>query len=134
MGRKKLAIDQELKHQVCTRVNDQKFRELSALLDRNPSMDMSTLVRHILHNRQIKVFTRDMTLDNLMEELARLRGEIRAIGVNINQMTKQFNTFPEWQRKELFARMGFHKYQDLQPKVDQLLAIIGKLAKKWLSE
>ena len=134
MGRKKLAIDKELKHKLCTRVNDQKFKELSSLVTQNHSLDMSTLIRHILHNRQIKVFTKDMTLDNLMEELARLRGEIRAIGVNINQMAKAFNTYPERQRKEFFAKLGFNKYQELQPQVERLLEIVGKLAQKWLSE
>ena len=95
---------------------------------------MSSLVRKILNNRPIRVYTRDLTLDNLMEELARLRTEIRAIGVNINQMTKLFNTYPEPQRKLLYAKLAFNEYLKIESKTDQLLTIISKLAKKWLSE
>src|SRR5665213_1150797 len=96
--------DQEkklLKRSVRFRMDDLKFNELSSILSKNPNENMSSLVRKILNNRTIRVYTRDLTLDNLMEELARLRTEIRAIGVNINQMTKLFNTYPEPQRKLL---------------------------------
>jgi len=134
MGRKKVSDKDGLKHRLYTRVNDRKFEELNRLLAKNPSLDMSSLIREILHNRPIKVFTRDQTLDNIMEELAKLRTEIRAIGVNINQITRLFNTYPEPQRKHLYAKMAFKEYQAIDNQVDQLLAIISKLAKKWLSE
>lgn len=134
MGRKSAPADRNLKHRLFTRVNDQKYNELQAILAKNPSLDMSRLIRSILLNRQVKVFTRDMTLDNLMEELAKLRGEVRAIGININQITKKFHTFPERQRKEFFAKIAFQEHLQLQGKIDRLLEIVSKLSKKWLSE
>ena len=133
MGRKKLPGKEELKHRLYTRVNDQKLEELRALLRRNPQADMSGLIRDILYNRPVRVITRDTTLDDVMEELARLRTEIRSIGVNINQITRLFNTFPEMQRKQLYARIAFKEYQAMEPKIEQLLAIISKLGKRWLS-
>ncbi|HVU97762.1 MAG TPA: plasmid mobilization relaxosome protein MobC [Puia sp.] len=133
MGRKKAREQVELKHKLCTRVNDQKMRELQAILEKNPKMDMSALVRGILHNRKIKIYVKDETLDNVMEELARLRTEIRAIGVNINQITRHFNTYPTPQQKLLYAKMAFREYQAVQPKIDELLTIISKLSIKWLS-
>jgi hypothetical protein len=132
MGRKTAAKAKGLTHKLCTRVNDEKFQELNDLLLKNPTLDMSRLLRHILHNRPVRVFTRDLTLDNLMEDLARLRTEIRAIGVNINQITKAFHTYPELNRKEFFASRAFGRYDDLQPRIELLLQIISKLATKWL--
>jgi hypothetical protein len=133
MGRKKVSDQAELKHRIYTRVNDKKFRELQTLLAGNPKNDMSSLLRSILYNRQVKVFTKDKTLDNLMEELAKLRTEIRAIGVNINQITRFFNTYPEPQKKALYAKMAFREYLAIEVKIDELLTIITKLAKRWLS-
>ena len=95
MGRRRVSEEMALQHEIKTRVNAEKFRELQRILSQNPNKDMSGLVRDILDNRPIKIFTRDITLDNLMEELANLRTEIRAIGININQITKLFNTYPE---------------------------------------
>src|SRR5882762_1866182 len=111
MGRKKVKQEAGLVHRLYTRVNDQKMNELQALLRQNPKNDMSSLIRDILHDRKVKVFVKDQTLDNLMEELAKLRTEIRSIGVNINQITRFFNTYPEPQRKAAYAKMAFDKYQ-----------------------
>lgn len=133
MPNRKVPGHAELKHLIITRVNDQKYAELQKLLHGNPKNDMSRLLRDILHNRPITVFTKDKTLDNVMEELAKLRSEIRAIGVNINQITRFFNTYPEPQRKSLYAKMAFQQYQAIEPKIDELFEIISKLAKKWLS-
>ena len=134
MGRRKVSCDKELKHRLYTRVNDTKFEELQRLLVGDPNYDMSSLLRDILHNRPVRVFTRDQTLDNVMEELAQLRTEIRAIGININQVTRLFNTYPEPTRKALYAKMAFKEYLLIEPKIDELLNVISKLAQKWLSE
>jgi hypothetical protein len=133
MGRKKAREQVELKHKLCTRVNDQKMQELQTILGKNPKMGMSDLLREILYNRKIKIYVKDGTLDNVMEELSRLRTEIRAIGVNINQITRHFNTYPAPQQKVLYAKIAFHEYQAVQPKIDELLSIISKLSLKWLS-
>jgi hypothetical protein len=134
MTKKKSTQKVFLNHVVAIRISDDKYNELRKLLEGNPQNDMSRLLRDILHNRSITVFTKDKTLDNVMEELAKLRSEIRAIGVNINQITRLFNTYPEPQRKTLFAKMAFKEHQLLEPKIVELLEIVSQLAKKWLSD
>jgi len=134
MGRQKVPEDKALLHELKTRVTTRKYAELQRILSLNPNMDMSGLLRDFLENLPIKIFTHDLTLDNLMEELASLRMEIKAIGVNINQITKKFHTYPESSRKEFYAKTAFSEYQALQPKIERLLTIISKLAKRWLPE
>lgn len=95
---------------------------------------MSRLVRAIITKQPVRIFTRDLTLDNVMEELSRLRTEIKHIGVNINQITRKFNTYPEPQRKAFYAKMAFQEYLAIELKIDGLLDIISPLAKKWLQE
>jgi MobC-like protein len=133
MARKKLPGKQELKHRLYTRVNDEKYSELMSLLAKNPKNDMSRLLRDILHNRRVRVFVRDTTLDATMQELAQLRYEIRAIGVNVNQITHLFNTYPEPARKAAYAKIAFQEYLALQPKIEKVLSIMAKSAEKWLS-
>ena len=133
MANHKKPQEDKLTHLVITRIGDKKYAELQRILEDDPTNDMSRLLRDILHNRTIKVFTRDKTLDNTMEELAKLRSEIRAIGVNINQITRLFNTYPEPQQKQYYAKMAFKEYLAIEPKIEELLSIISKLAKRWLS-
>lgn len=134
MGRKKLKNEELLNYRVETRVNAKKYNELQELLKKTINKDLSALLRDILTNRPIKTYTYDRTLDITMEELTALRSEIRAIGVNINQITRYFNTYTEDQRKRFYARIGFQAYQGIERKVDRLLSIIEKLSIKWLSK
>lgn len=134
MGRRKLKETESLKYRVETRVNEKKYQELEKILSRTLNKDMSSLVRDILHNRPVKTYTYDRSLDIVMEELSALRAEIRAIGININQVTRLFNTYPEIRRKEFYAKIAFNQYVGMESKIDQLLAIITKLSKKWLCE
>ena len=133
MRKKRVSEDKELRYRIYTRVNESKYKELTSILEGNPRNDMSSLLRSIIYNRRIIVFTKDRTLDTTMEELSRLRSEIRSIGVNINQITKYFNTYPEAHRKKLYAAMAFKEYLAIESKADALLQIIEKLAERWLS-
>lgn len=126
--------EDKLEFPVMTRINQGKYKELKRLADNTKDETISSLVRDIIHNRPIQVYTHDETMDLLMEELANLRGEIKAIGININQITRLFNTYPEPQRKEFYAKTAFSEYLAIQQKIDRLLEIISKLAIQWLSE
>jgi len=95
MGRKRTPAALALLHELKTRVTAQKYEELQRILRQNPNNDMSGLLRDILNKQPVKVFTQDQTFNNLMEELSKLRSEIRAIGVTINQITRFFNTYPD---------------------------------------
>jgi MobC-like protein len=119
---------------VLTRINKTKYDQLQLLASKTKDETVSGIVRNILHNRPIKVYSHDETVDLLLEELAALRGEIKAIGVNINQITRLFNTYKEDQKKEFFAKIGLKQYLRMEDKIDQALALISKLAKVWLSK
>jgi Bacterial mobilisation protein (MobC). len=80
-----------------------------------------------------KMTIRDCTMDKVMEELCSIRHELKAIGININQMTRVFNTYPEHKRREISARLSFQKYMAIEAQVDRLLETVSKLAVKWLS-
>jgi hypothetical protein len=123
-----------LERPVMTRISQAKYEELKRLADSTKDETISGLVRDIIHSRPIQVYTHDETMDLLMEELASLRGQIKAIGVNINQITRFFNTYPEPRRKEFYARTAFKEYLEIEVKIDRLLDIISKMTKQWLSE
>src|SRR5215831_4815942 len=121
-------------HIIRTRVNTAKYRELTAILEKTKDENLCSLVRKILDNQKIRTYTYDESLNIVMEELAALRQEIRAIGININQITRLFNTYPEDKKKEFFAKVAFKEYLRIESKINRLLDIISELSKKWLSE
>lgn len=134
MGRR-LAKDQaRVTHKVTAHLTPEKHKQLTDLLAKNPRLGMSRLLRDILDDRPIKLFIHDSTMDQWIEEVSKLRAEIRAIGINVNQITRYFNTYPEPARKITYAKMAFAEYILLQPKIEQILTIMKKLSEKWLPE
>lgn len=123
-----------LTYPVMTRITKAKYDELKTIAAKTKDETVSGLIRNIIHNRPVIVYTHDETLNLVMEELAALRGEIKSIGININQVTRLFNTYPEERRKEFYAKIAFNQYWGIETKIDRLLTIVSKLAKKWLSE
>ncbi|MBC9909109.1 plasmid mobilization relaxosome protein MobC [Chitinophaga varians] len=132
MPRRKTPEERALVYRIETRVTAAKFRELQDLLRRSCHREMSGLLRDILHNRTIRTYVHDHHLDMEMEELAAIRGEIKSIGVNINQITRLFNTYPEPKRKAFYAKVAFSEYLRIEGKIDHLLTIISKIAGRWL--
>lgn len=123
-----------LNHLVWTRITDKKYQELVSVLDKTKDETMSGLVRKILYKQPVKTYVHDESLNMVMEELATLRKEIKSIGVNINQITRLFNTYPEQRKKEFYAKIAFREYVRIETNIELLLSIITKLSKKWLSE
>lgn len=118
---------------VQTRIIKKKHEELSAIARKTKGETISSLVRKIIEEKPITVYTRDESFDLVMEELAANRSEIRAIGVNINQMAKLFNTYPELKTKVFAARKGYERFLLLEDKIDRLLERTEEMAKRWLS-
>ena len=125
--------DKGLTYPVMTRINKAKYDEFQAIVDKTYNETISGLIRRILENRKVRVFTHDETMDKVMEELAAIRGEIKHAGININQITRTFHSCSEQQKRVIFGRIALSRYLSLEDKIDHLLEIVSDLGKKWLS-
>ncbi len=67
-----------------------------------------------------------------MEELALIRKELKAIGININQQTKYFHASKSSAERAFYALKTAELYRSIDGKVDSLLEIVSALAEKWL--
>lgn len=95
---------------------------------------MGELARRILSKERITYFIKDASMDAPMEELSRIRKELNAIGTNINQITHSFHNTDLANQKTLHALKVAEQYKKVGDKVDQLLAIVSQMAKKWLQK
>lgn len=123
---------QILSARIHTRLSQEKYEELSAVLRQTRGIKtLSELVRFILENKPINIVTYDNTKDKVMEVLSGIRKELQAIGVNINQATRELHRADIPASKVLQAQeiMGF--YQQTEVKVAELLSLISKLADQW---
>lgn len=134
MPRKKAKPDVILQHEIKTRVNDKRFERLTDILNKSRFQSMSELVRDILENKPIKILVHDDSLEQYMEVLASIQKELRSIGININQITRHFNSSPTENQKMFHAMKVGEQYQQVGVRVDQVLSIVKEIAKKWLQK
>ncbi|KQS37173.1 mobilization protein [Pedobacter sp. Leaf194] len=135
MGRKKASNQEDLLiNPLIIRINQRTFERLSKILQDSGCRSMGEVARKILTQEKINCFYRDESLSGPMEELALIRKEIKAIGVNINQQTRYFNASKSGSEKTFYAMRTGPLYKEVDVKIDILLAVISKLAAKWLPE
>ena len=133
MPRKKAKEDEILQHEIKTRVNDTRYKALSDLLRQSRFQSMSEMIRDILDHKPIRVLTHDDSLEQYMEVLSSIQRELRSIGININQITRHFNSSSE--NQNIFHSMKIaEQYDQVGVKVEQLLSVVNQIAKQWLQE
>ncbi len=133
MPRKK-AKDQEqvLTHPIIIRVTKTVFNRLENKRKESDCTTIGEVARKILSNKSIKCFYKDITLNPVMEELAQIRKELKAIGININQITRTFNQDKAENHRAFYVLKVADQYKMVDAKVDRLLTLVSLLAEKWL--
>ena len=133
MARKKLPNPEAiLSKPIVIRVTEELFNRLEKIQKESDCSSVGEVVRKILGNKRINCFYRDISLNAPMEEMALIRKELKAIGININQQTKYFHTSQGSAERAFYVMKTADLYKMVDEKVDRLLIIISKLAEKWL--
>ncbi|MEO6523521.1 MAG: mobilization protein [Mucilaginibacter sp.] len=135
MSRKK-AEDQDeiLSHPIIMRVTEGQFKKLEQIQTNSNCQSIGEVARMILNKQRILYFHKDISLNGPMEELSSIRKELKAIGININQLTRSFHTSKREAQKNFFILKVAERYEKVEEKVDRLLVIISQLSAKWLQK
>jgi len=135
MPRKKVK-DQEqvLSHPIIIRVTKKLYEKLDAYRLESDCPTIGEVARRIISNRKITIYQKDISMNAPMEEMALIRKELRAIGININQITRTFNQDKAETHRAFYVMKVADLYKNVDAKVDRLLVIISKLAEKWLQK
>jgi hypothetical protein len=116
---------------VRTRVTEEVYARLQGLVGQSDCHSVGEVARRVLSKERIVAFTMDRTFDPIVEELCRIRREINAIGVNINQITHAFHADDAPGRRVAEALKIVKHYNEVGDKVAELLGVISQLTKKW---
>ncbi|MFA6275781.1 MAG: plasmid mobilization relaxosome protein MobC [Pedobacter sp.] len=135
MSRKKAKNQEQLlTHNVIIRVTETVFNKLEKTRIESGSLSVAEVVRKILSNRKIKIFHQDNSMNAPMEEMALIRKELKAIGININQITRTFNQDKAETHRAFYVMKVADLYKNVDARVERLLVIISQLAEKWLQK
>ena len=132
MGRKKCDPDSLLIHRVRVRITDGTMKKLEGLRSKSNCRSMAEFLRRVLSNEKIVMVQRDMTLHGHIQELAGIRAELRAIGTNVNQITRHFHAADTERKKMFYAMEVAEEYSKVGEKVNALMEMVDALGRKWL--
>jgi CHAT domain-containing protein len=123
----------KLIHPIRTRVNKETYQKLESLLANSTCQSIGELARKLITREKINCTFRDITMNASMEELTSIRKELKAIGININQITRTFNQEKtrENNRQNYIMQIA-ELYRKVDIKVERLLVLISQLTEKWL--
>ncbi|OOQ58282.1 plasmid mobilization protein [Mucilaginibacter pedocola] len=79
------------KQRITLRLTGDEYAELAKNWKQSTVRKLSEYVRRVLFGRSITVNMRDQSKDELLAELALLRRELNAMGVNFNQAVHRLN-------------------------------------------
>jgi hypothetical protein len=135
MARKKSAKQEELfVRSIRTRVTEKVYQRLEQFVREGDCNSVGEAARRILSGDRMTIFYVDNSLNLPMQRLSEIRHELRDIGVNINQVTRYFNSSTANDKKLFHSLNILDQYQQVSGKVDELLQIVKQLAKKWLQK
>lgn len=121
-----------LTHPIVFRVTKSEFERLERLAAESNCRTIGEVARKILSNEKILLFHRDISMNGPMEELALIRKELKAIGVNINQQTRYFHNSRSDAQRSFHAMKTGEAHKKLEPKIEELLLTVNRLAERWL--
>lgn len=127
MTRKKVEADEKLIHKITIRVSDPFLKKMEGWLSKSNSSSLGELARVILYKEEIIWYHKDTSRDVIAVELTAIQKELRAIGTNINQVTRYFNGNSIPQQKIFEALKILEEYKKVTLVVGKLTDIISKL-------
>ncbi|MDB5141416.1 MAG: mobC [Mucilaginibacter sp.] len=135
MGRKKAAnADEMLTEIIMLRVTKATWDKLENIRSKSDCQTIPEVVRRIIGREKIIFFHKDASMDAPMEILIGIQKELKAIGVNINQITRNFNSMAGERQRWYQIKRAAQYYNQVDTKVNLLLTLISQLAKKWLQK
>jgi hypothetical protein len=135
MGRRKASHpDDNLTEVIMLRVTESTYQKLEKIRVNSDCQTVPEIVRRIIEKDRIIYYHKDASMDAPMEVLIGIQKELKAIGTNINQITRHFNSMAGETQRWYQIKRAAQYYSQVDTKVSLLLTLISQLAKKWLQK
>jgi len=132
---KKEMVQKEINNRsrkVTIRFKESEYNKLFYGFKTTTKRKFSEYLRDTLLNKKITVFTRNQSLDLLVNELAFLRTELSAIGNNYNQTVRKLNSLDDIPQLKIWIEINQKSAQLLASKTEEIKSKMDQIADQWL--
>lgn len=129
MSQRKYNTEEPLNHLIGVRVSEAFYNKLESLRKNSNCQTLGEFARMILQKEEIIWYHKDASLDTVTVELTAIRKELKAIGTNVNQVTRYFNGSTIPNQKIFDALKILDEYKKVTSQVDKLLTLLDNILK-----
>jgi hypothetical protein len=129
MGQRKYNKTEPLKFVISIRLPELFYNKLEEQRKHSNCQTLGEFARNILQEKQVIWYHKDATMDGVAAELAGIKKELKAIGTNINQVTRFFNSTSLPNQKIFEALKILDDYKKVSVQVESIHTLISNL--KW---
>jgi hypothetical protein len=135
MGRRKTTHPGDnLTQVIMLRLTESAYQKLEKIQRNSDCQSVPEIIRRIIEKEKITWYHKDASMDAPMEILIGIQKELKAIGTNINQVTRHYNGSQTEGQRYHHLQAALQYYKQVDTKVSLLLSLISQLAKKWLQK
>ncbi|WP_111672757.1 plasmid mobilization relaxosome protein MobC [Algoriphagus litoralis] len=116
------------------RITEKRYQELMEILERDPSLTLSELIRRILQNQPVRHQVKSGEFSAVMEQLFEIQTHLKKIGNNVNQLVKAFHGNTSSIQKFLLGKKLGEYQEQLNVEYGRIELVLEQLQIKWLSE
>ena len=129
MSQRKYNTEEPLNHLIGVRVSEAFYNKLEGLRKNSNCQTLGEFARMILQKEEIIWYHKDASSDTVTVELTAIRKELKAIGTNVNQVTRYFNGSTIPNQKIFDALKILDEYKRVTSQVDKLLTLLDNILK-----
>ncbi len=129
MSQRKYSKQEPLDHLIGVRVTEAFYNKLEGLRKNSNCQTLGEFARMILQKEEIIWYHKDASSESVTVELTAIRKELKAIGTNINQVTRYFNGTSIPNQKIFDALKILDEYKKISSQVDKLLTVLDNVLK-----
>lgn len=124
--------DKNRTKRITLRLTAREYTRIEIKCKSSTCRKLSEYIRLVLFNKPVTVLERNQSLDELMEELIKIRTELNGIGNNFNQTVKKLYTLSQISEFRIWIQQQEQQKELLFGKIEQVKKMISKLADQWL--
>lgn len=114
------------------RLNPDEYKEINKQWKTSGSRQLSEYARKMLFGQAIIKSYRNLSLDDVMVELMKLRKTLDSIAANFDQTTKKLSASDQKTDLKIWLEIQQSQSKQLQTKIDEIKGKVNLIADKWL--
>lgn len=112
-------------------LTETEYREINSHLEKTTCQNRSDYVRRVLLKKPVTLNYRNQSLDEILEEMIRLKTALQAIGDNFNQAVRQLHTLDTTPEVRTWLLLNENRLASLLRTTEEIKVRMNQIYERW---